>query len=773
MNCSAIQLALLCALTMTGFVSADEPLMTASAQGCAAVGDFFLTQVWPKVGARTCLKCHVAGGDAEESDFVLLDPARETSAGRAGSLAHNRQAFAKIASRREGDDWLVLGKVTGEVDHEGGQVLKRDSTGFRILRHFVLSVNGASAATTAADLTQVDREPFFDGIVMLDDRKLLRRLTLSLAARLPSESEIATVKTDSLDGLDGILDQVLTEDAFYDRLAEGFNDIFLTRGYDGVPERALSYEHFSTTRGWVQKHDLSHVGDENAQRKARYKLTDDYREAMLCEPMELVKHIVRNNRPFTEIINADYIMVSPYTSRGYGVFEDIRDRFENPDNPFEFVSLKLKALQHRDGRNHQESATGFYPHAGLLSTFQYLKRYPTTETNRNRLRVRMYFQHFLGIDVMQLAPRVNDAAAITAKYEIPTMQASDCVVCHRVIDPIAGLFQDYYAVDGNGVYGRRKDGWFKDMFQAGFETTKLPADERWRSLQWLAEHTIRDPRFAVAMVGHVYYILTGRKPLRPPEDINDPLYDARQRAYCVQRDEIEAIAREFASSGFNLKSVFKAWAKSPFYRADGFASAIDDPERLAELDDIGVVRLLAPEQLERKLKAVLGRGWGRLDSQFEILYGGIDSKAVTERNSDPGGAMGAIQRMMANDMACRCVGVDFTTEPGKRILFPGIEREVLPGVSEESDQQIRQAIVHLHERILGRYDSIHEPEVERTFDLFSSIIADAHEKERFEKLESYFCRGADDARLDDEEYTIRAWRAVVTYLLRQQEFLYE
>jgi hypothetical protein len=28
--------------------------------------------------------------------------------------------------------------------------------------------------------------PFFEGIVMLDDRKLLRRATLSLAGRLPS-----------------------------------------------------------------------------------------------------------------------------------------------------------------------------------------------------------------------------------------------------------------------------------------------------------------------------------------------------------------------------------------------------------------------------------------------------------------------------------------------------------------------------------------------------------------------------------------------------------
>ena len=91
----------------------------------------------------------------------------------------------------------------------------------------------------------------------------------------------------------------------------------------------------------------------------------------------------------------------------------------------------------------QESATGFYPHAGLLGSFQYLRRYPTTETNRNRLRARMYYLHFLGVDALELAARVSDAAAASAKYSIPTMQAPECVSCHGTVDPVAGLFQDY------------------------------------------------------------------------------------------------------------------------------------------------------------------------------------------------------------------------------------------------------------------------------------------------------------------------------------------
>src|SRR2546430_6889038 len=46
---------------------------------------------------------------------------------------------------------------------------------------------------------------------------------------------------------------------------------------------------------------------------------------------------------------------------------------------------------------------------------------------------------------------------------------------------------------------------------------------------------------------------------------------------------------------------------------------------------VGIVRMLSPEQLERKVGAVFGRRWGQLQDQLAILYGGIDSQEVTER----------------------------------------------------------------------------------------------------------------------------------------------
>ncbi|MCA9049694.1 MAG: hypothetical protein KDA89_13255 [Planctomycetaceae bacterium] len=752
--------------------AADAPC--AGSQRITVQEMWFAQEVWAKVGQSECIKCHKAGGDAEETRLVLRDPNAGTAEELEPALRHNREAFAKMAAVPSDGMPLLLVKVTGGLDHGGQQVLAPDSTGYRVLEEFVRRLNAPDSSADAA-LSLKDHKPFFDGVIMVDDRQLLRRATLSLAGRLPTVTELQRVEQGRRQALAAILNDVMHEEAFYDRLREGFNDIFLTLGVDGNPDQTvLSYEHFEKTRGWYQKYDLSHIEDEKERRQAGYKLANDYRKALLDEPMRLVDYIVRNDRPFTEIVTADYIMVSPFTARGYGVFEELQDQFRNPDDPFEYLPVRLKALVGRSRNEDQESATGFYPHAGLPSMFQYLSRYPTTETNRNRLRARMYYQHFLGVDVLELAARVSDAAAVTAKYEIPTMQASECVVCHKTLDPIAGLFQDYWGFDTNfSIYGRRKDGWFTDMFAAGFEGDDLPAEDRWRALQWLGEKTADDPRFARTMAGHAWYLLTGRRPLLPPKDLDDPAYSAKYRAWREQQCLVDTIAEEFAATGFDFRQLITDWILSDFYRADRLATGDQSPERLAELDEIGVVRMLSPEQLERKIEAVFGQRWGRLTEQTAMLYGGIDSKEVTERATDPSGAMGAIQRTMANDVACKNVSLDFSRPTERRVLFPEISPDVLPGTSAESDARIRRAIVHLHQRFLGRNDAADSSEVERTFRLFAGVVSDATEQGRTEPQENWSCRQNLEAPVPDPNYTVRAWRAVVTYLLRQPEFLYE
>lgn len=758
---------------------AEDPAaaLVAIAEEPACFAETGFAEVWIKVGQRVCLKCHQPGGDAEESAFLLVDETRIPAAGQASALAENRKALHRLALQSgEGGQSRLLAKPRGELDHGGGEVLAADSPEYRLLKQYVEGITKDPAApnptgSQSAALV-VDLDSFFEGVEMISDERLLRRVSLSLAARLPTDEERRAVQENGLAALEPILADMMREEAFYERILEGFNDIFLTLGYTGLGLDALSYNHFEKSRLWYQKHSLDHLPEEDRQ-KARYKLSNEYNESLRREPLELLRYIVSEDRPFTELVTADYTMVSPYSARGYGVFEELKDQFTDPDDPFEYIPTRIPALTARNG-NVQPTEEGFYPHSGILTMFQYLRRYPTTETNRNRLRARMYYQHFLGVDVMAMAPRVSDAAAVEAQYEIPTMQASSCVVCHRTIDPIAGLFQDYYNEDGH--YGPRKEGWFEDMFVTGREGIDLPESENLRRLQWLGRETATDPRFATTMAAHVYYILTGREVLAPPDDIEAPHFAERRKAYLVQREILGQAAERFIAEDHNLKVLFQELVVSPLYRADGLATSEVEPARLAELDDIGVVRMLGPEQLERKIAAIFDRPWGRLDGTYGILYGGIDSKEVTERLTDPSGAVGALQRIMANDVACKNVAADFKLPPNERRLFPEIEPDIVVGEDNpETERQIRAAIVHLHHHILGREDSVDDPEVDRTYRLLEAIIAEAKSNPNFDQRESYFCKSSKEEgpRDPDPHYMIRGWRGVVTYLLRQPEFLYE
>lgn len=346
-------------------VGAEE---TALAQpGCIVDDRFFEAEVWAKVGERTCFRCHNVKGDAADSDLILVRP-DDVDGESKRCLKQNSDAFQKMARSMEGDQSRLLLKVAGELDHGGGQVLKLDSTGSQILQRYVrrsTPKSGDPIPDTPVDDYTVP--PFFDGVAMISPPRLLRQVTLSLVGRLPSVEEFAAVEQGGLAAIDPILDSLMREDTFYTRLKEGFNDIFLTVGIEDNAETLLSYDHFEKTRLWYQNYDFSYLPEAERQR-AGWKMADVYRDALLREPLELIEYIVRNDRPFSELATADYIMVSPYTARGYGIFDELKGKFKNTEDPFAYLPAKLHAPTGRDGKT-QESPTGLSPHAGFLSMF--------------------------------------------------------------------------------------------------------------------------------------------------------------------------------------------------------------------------------------------------------------------------------------------------------------------------------------------------------------------------------------------------------------------
>ena len=211
-------------------------------------------------GERSCLKCHNPEGEASDSDFA------PTAQDEPGWMEQDLRVFRTMAKAKHGDQYRLLLKATGGLDHGGGRVLKPDSTGYQILERFARRADGIGdrpipptprTSTSAAVLPKRHHALA---------RAIGERATLSLVGRLPSKEELAALKQDGLGAMGPILDRIMREDAFYTRLKEGFNDVFLILGIEDNAETLLSYEHFEHTRGWTEKHDLNHVPEAERQR---------------------------------------------------------------------------------------------------------------------------------------------------------------------------------------------------------------------------------------------------------------------------------------------------------------------------------------------------------------------------------------------------------------------------------------------------------------------------------------------------------------------------
>ena len=312
---------------------------------------------------------------------------------------------------------------------------------------------------------------------------------------------------------------------------------------------------------------------------------------------------------------------------------------------------------------------------------------------------------------------------------------------------------------------------------------------------WLASQMALDPRFDDAMLRIVYKGLTGAEPLASPSDYSTEAQSQAWEAETLTLDELKSI---YAAGGQNLKQLFTEIILSPYYRADGL-----DNQSFAMIHaDTGAARLLTPEMLHRKIDAVLGFEWRSildnystdinnpvlaklLDNRifYNQIYGGIDSFTVTERLTEPNGLMVYVQERMANELACFAVPNDFLYPAQERLLFPRVEVTTQPNNSV-SNNLIRENIQYLHAHLLGENLDVNDAEIGVTFDLFNAIQSSGKNAIGLTETSTLppLCRRSKDMYtgasldtplVDDPDYVIRAWMAVVAYLLADYSFLYE
>jgi len=740
---------------------------------CLTDMEFFFQRIWTPI-QTDCVACHNPVGIASLTDHVLID---ETEM---GYLEYNFNAWRNYAAITEGKIGaeLLLSKPQG-LSHAGGQRLgiTPESAHYRnmveLLDRFENPVTDCG-----------QQSDFWGGVSFLSSLEILDKAAVLFAGRRPTASEQERVAYGDDEDLRSVVRDVMDGENFENFLMEAANDHLLTDKYlirqsnaFGVLKGVYQYPDLYRRIDLVEAIYGSELGDD------AWHMTN---RALAREPLELIAYIARQERSYTEVVTADYMVVNPWSAPVYQTKSDIHADWD--ENNW------------RAGHNNGYRLPD-YPHAGVLTSPMFLARFPSTATNRNRARARWVYRFFLGVDVESLSPRLVDPAELE-EADNPTMNNTNCTVCHTVLDPVAGTFQNfgddglYLEHDSDSLPSSYKrsdlyqsgDRWYADMRTPGFNGTDMPADQTDASLSWLGRTIVEDPRFARGAVEFWYEGLFGRQPAGRPSDPSRADYRGKLAQWVAQDAVFTAIADRFrdgtAGTGrhgkYNLKDLLVEIVVSPLFAAVGATGS-----RSIELADIGFVHLLTPEQLNRKFEGLSGRVWARGWSQdepdllgrYRLFYGGIDSSGIVERADELNALMSTVPQRMAFEMACPVTVADFSRPADDRNLFPVVEPNDTPD-TEGGARAIRRNIVWLHYWLLGEYLSDSDPEVDRSFDLFSEVwamrvAADKNTNLRWGGGRCELDFGDGDYIENDEYHTIRAWIALLAYLITDYRFIYE
>ena len=773
----------------------------------------FHQEAWGPLFAR-CQGCHSASGFATlnaRSNFLLVPDSFPDAAQR------NLETIAAFAKQKFNGVSFLLAKVSDKELHpDGGITYEKGSPEYAKLQSFIEKLENAqldAQSPFAANCRNVPArmDARLKTVPLLDANASFRKAAINIGGRLPKPEEMSRLSQSPAE-LPALIDALLEEEGFYERLKEVFNDMFVfpVRGQATFNKESFSYSSangINTVRDFPQINAL-YTGDLTTQKT---------RNSFYAEPLELIAYVAKNNRPFSEILTADYTVANPFTAYAYGFSQALPE----PSASMHAWSHFAEPLIQRKGLGLTNTyAEAVVPRAGVLSTPAFLVRWRNTASNYSRGRAEFLSKNFLATSVLSFAQRPVNSSELGKTDEDPTRSSPACQVCHDYMDPLASGFKGFLFLR-LASYQPLNNEWGKPIYAPGFLNETYPDDIKARPIQWMAQQIAQDARFPYAMVRRVFESVTGNKPV---EYSADPLSLA---AWESQNAFLHEVASQMAAQGMNIKVAFREILLSPYFRA---AQTPNLPAELAL--GLGEGKLLTPEVLARKIKATLGTHWGYsyysptsnnppqhrdfLTYDYNILYGGIDSAQSPERTREINAMSSAVASAMAREMGCRIPAWEFTKPSEKRILFTKVRIDTKPSRQDfpggpwidvpEAERAIRENLSYLHQRLFGENVEPNSREVDIAFSLFKKVWLERAETNN-KKIDHPNCQGKWDLgqRIElenmtantssitttlnnnngyvslpettwltqDEHFTFYAWQAVLTYLLSDFRFIHE
>jgi len=657
---------------------------------------YYTENISTQIVQSKCILCHTSGGAAASTRLQFVSSTTENY------QTINQQRIADFLALDGVDSSYLLTKAQGGLTHGGGAQIVFASDDYEALATYLGFISGGS------NEGEGETVGFWQGVGLLNHQQTLRKAALILAGRLPTEEEYSSISNNKESSLKIAIRNVMQGNGFHQFLSEGANDRLLTHKFIDRGTDFLDLNSSHLIEG-------AKLQFEYAKQERSDEFWDQHRPAEIGfakAATELIAYVVENEKPYTEILTANYTMVTPRLN----IYYDGDAQFVNPDNVYEFSPAKMHGYMLHTENLQEEFEQGFgirvdvegeritWPHAGILNDPAFLSRYPSTATNRNRARSRWTQYFFLDFDIEKSSARTNDPDAL-ADRDNPTMNNSHCTVCHIPMDPVAGAFQNYGDVgyyrdqwggkdslantykwpeDGNSPY-QEGDTWYRDMRAPGFYGEDAPNADN--SLQWLAQQIINDNRFSTSAVKFWWWSVIGTSPVYAPENSSDYDYETKTTVFNEQSAFITDLSDDLREH-MNLKDTLVDMVMSPWFRANEISAAQAD---VHASNVSGAGRLLSPELLDQKTIAVMGRAWGEhypewknyerystLVDEYKLSYGGIDSEGVTKRTENITSIMSQIALTQAAEMSCPIVVDDFAKPDEERRLFAGLSKYDTP-----------------------------------------------------------------------------------------------
>lgn len=645
---------------------------------------FFTGQVMGLVLQPVCGSCHIEGGAAASAAF------RVTSTDPIATMT----SVALQIDKANPAESRILQKPLGVLPHSGGIQLLAGSEQYNVLQQWVNLV-----ATDQHCEVQPEAP-----LVPMPVSDLLVRASMDVRGKRPSLADLDAVDADP-SAYWGIVHGYLYGPEFIERVKDTYDDALLLRRED--------------------------FSDESR----------DETSAIYGEALELIAHVVANDKPFTEIGTADYTVAND-------LFQRDLQRMPFPMEPV--VGSAWQPTHYLDGR----------PHAGVLSTSAFYEVWDTNDTNKNRRRanrwsILFHCYNFLDtpVDVTRDVDNADGDAVLNAVTTRP-----DCKACHDRLDPLASFMFPLDRADG-----------LEDGGEGGPNMEFFSGDpERWRyanrrppSVYGMPGMDVRDlgrlmtshPKFAECQTKRAFRMLFLRDP-KTSAELNTAA---------------DIASRWSTEDNYNFRLLVERWMMSNVYRG------------MPQDNNPDWVRRTSPERMESLIADLTGFTWTRepdddqddlnpesdpprlapvslLTSEergFKIILGGINGTSVSGRSSSLNASVVNVQRKLASLAADHVVLTDLSLPDGQRVLLNGVNGGEDPEVDEAA---LRGHIVRLMRRLYGRRVTTDSPQVNVWYQLYAALHADQ-------------TQGGTSSGTVPGMAGERAWRGMLTAMLRSPKIV--